>query len=214
MSAAPLATTFAGALAYGITSGHSHLANWRLLFLVEGLPTILIAFVAYIFLPISPDQARFLNKEEKFVAKARGVRQVGDVGRVGGIVWKDIGATLMDAKAWFTALMYFSTNVGFSSLPVFLPTILKDMGFSSINAQGLTAPPFFLSFLVTIFSVYVADKTQQRGFTIMFMSTIGFIGYVLLAACKVVGVRYFGVFLAASGIFPSIANILPWVLSK
>lgn len=128
--------------------------------------------------------------------------------------------------------MYFSTNVGFASLPgteqaaestrkmawltllVFLPTILEDMGFSSIDAQGLTAPPFFLSFLVTILSVYVADRIQQRGFTIMLMSSIGFIGYVLLAAVETVGVRYFGVFLAAAGIFPSIANILPWVLSK
>ncbi|KAL9029939.1 MAG: hypothetical protein Q9196_001887 [Gyalolechia fulgens] len=88
------------------------------------------------------------------------------------------------------------------------------MGFSSISAQGLTAPPFFLSFLVTILSVYVADQTQQRGFTIMLMSTIGFIGYVLLAAVETVGVRYFGVFLAAAGIFPSIANILPWVLNN
>jgi hypothetical protein len=47
-------------------------------------------------------------------------------------------------------LMYFSCNVAFSSLPVFLPTILKEMGFSAVNAQGLTAPPFFLSFLVTL----------------------------------------------------------------
>ncbi len=96
---------------------------------------------------------------------------------------------------------------------VFLPTILEEMGYSSVNAQGLTAPPFFLSFLVTIISVYIADKTQQRGFTVIVMSTIGCIGYVLLAACKTVGVRYFGVFLAAAGIFPTIANILPWVLS-
>ncbi|KAL8738740.1 MAG: hypothetical protein Q9181_000495 [Wetmoreana brouardii] len=173
-----------------------------------------MAAVAYFFLPVSPDKARFLTKEEAMIAKARGVRQVGDAERIGGIVWKDIGATLLDPKAWFTAFMYFSTNVGFSSLPVFLPTILEDMGFSNINAQGLTAPPFFLSFLVTILSVYVADKTQQRGFTVMLMSTIGFVGYVLLAACETVGVRYFGVFLAAAGIFPSIANILPWVLNN
>lgn len=88
------------------------------------------------------------------------------------------------------------------------------MGFSSINAQGLTAPPFFVSFCVTIFSTYIADRTQQRGYTIMVLTTIGGIGYVLLASVKTVGVRYFGVFLAASGIFPSIANILPWVLNN
>ena len=107
LSAAPLATCFAGALAYGITSGHSRLANWRLLFLVEGIPTILMAPTAYFFLPDSPEKARFLNEEEKLVAKARGVRQVGEVSRVGGIVWKDITAALLDAKCWFTAVSFW-----------------------------------------------------------------------------------------------------------
>ena len=88
------------------------------------------------------------------------------------------------------------------------------MGFESVDAQGLTAPPFFLSFLVTIFSTWVADRTQQRGYTIMFLTSIGGIGYILLAVVKTVGVRYLGVFLAASGIFPSIANILPWVTNN
>lgn len=110
--------------------------------------------------------------------------------------------------------MYFSCNVSFSSLPVFLPTILEEMGFSAINAQGLTAPPYFLSFLITIFSTWVADRTQQRGYTIMALSIVGGVGYVILAASEVVGVRYFGVYLAAAGIFPCIANILPWVLSE
>ena len=77
------------------------------------------------------------------------------------------------------------------------------MGFNSIDAQGLTAPPFFVSFLVTIFSTWVADRTQQRGYTIMVLTTIGGIGYILLATVETVGVRYFGTFLAASGIFPS-----------
>lgn len=133
LAAAPLATTFAGALAYGITSGHSKLANWRLLFLVEGLPTIAMAPVTFFFLPDSPEKARFLNEEEKLVAKARGVRQVGKAARVGGIVWKDIGLALLDAKCWFTALMYFSCNVSFSSLPVFLPV------------SGSPPPPFLPS---------------------------------------------------------------------
>src|ERR1700761_6215734 len=77
LAAAPLANTFAGALAYGITSGHSKLANWRLLFLVEGLPTILMAPVAWFCLPDSPDKAKYLTEEEKVVAKARSVRQAG-----------------------------------------------------------------------------------------------------------------------------------------
>ncbi|KAG0161207.1 hypothetical protein PDIDSM_8741 [Penicillium digitatum] len=40
------------------------------------------------------------------------------------------------------AFMFFSCNVAFSSMPVFLPTIIKDMGYSSLQAQALSAPPY------------------------------------------------------------------------
>ena len=104
LSAAPLATTFAGALAYGITSGHPSIASWRVLFLAEGLPTIAMAFVAFFFLPDSPHTAKFLTEEEKEIALARGVRQVGQPERIGGVNFKDILVTFSDPKAYFTAV--------------------------------------------------------------------------------------------------------------
>jgi cyanate permease len=107
--------------------------------------------------------------------------------------------------------MYFSCNVSFSSLPVFLPTILTGMGFTSIHAEGLTAPTYFLSFLTCITSTWIADKTRQRGLVIIVLSCIGGIGY---ATCHSIGVRYFAIFLAATGVFPAVANILPWVLNN
>ena len=77
LSMAPLASTFSGALAYGVTSGHPKLASWRLLFLVEGLPTIAAAPMTWFLMPDSPASAKFLTEEEKVVARARGVRQEG-----------------------------------------------------------------------------------------------------------------------------------------
>jgi sugar phosphate permease len=101
LSAAPLANTFAGALAYGITSGSPALAKWRLLFLVEGLPTVVMAFVAWFFLPDSPEKARFLTEEERLAARARGVRQVGSTEkRIGSINWREVLQGLMDLKGW------------------------------------------------------------------------------------------------------------------
>ncbi|RVX71349.1 hypothetical protein B0A52_04923 [Exophiala mesophila] len=214
LAAAPLANTFAGALAYGITSGHSRLANWRLLFLVEGIPTILAAPLAFFFLPDSPTTARFLSEEEKQVARARVIRQHGHDSEDHKISFKEIGQTLLDAKAWFTALMYFSCNVSYASLPVFLPTILNEMGFSSITAQGLSAPPYFVSTIVTVATCWIADRLQQRGLMIAMLSCVAGIGYVLLATCTAVAPRYFGTFLAAAGVFPAIANTLPWVVNN
>ncbi|TVY86254.1 putative transporter, partial [Lachnellula willkommii] len=78
LSAAPLATCFAGALAYGITSDETpRIANWRLLFLVEGLPCIVAGVATFFLMPDSPEKASFLTEEEKEVTRARALRQVG-----------------------------------------------------------------------------------------------------------------------------------------
>lgn len=216
VSAAPLASTFAGALAYGITSGHAHLANWRLLFLVEGLPTIAMAAVAFFFLPDSPDKARFLTEDDKDIIRSRVLRQVGTSAssRVGSVSIKDLGLALIDVKAWMCGLMYFCGNVTYSSLPVFLPTILNDMGYTAINAQGLSAPPSFAAFFFSLFTTWIADKTQQRCFVILCTSVVGGIGYIILATVNSVGVRYFATFLASAGVFSTIPNIVALTLSK
>ena len=110
--------------------------------------------------------------------------------------------------------MYFSTNVGFSSLPVFLPTIIAEMGFTPIEAQGLSAPPYFLAFLMVVASTFFADRTGQRGYTIMALSALGAAGYIMLDTSHSVAVRYTGTYLAAAGVFPSIINVLPWTLNN
>jgi hypothetical protein len=236
LSAAPLANTFAGALAYGITSGHGSLGNWRILFLVEGLPTLAMVPVAYFLLPDSPDKIRSLTPEEKAVAKARGVRQVGSSARVGSVNMHEVLATFTDPKAWFTAVCTFAccsftdrwltqnssctsrstlaspryqcscqrfsekvSRWSSNSLVHMNANDCRLVGFTAVRAQGLTAPPFFLSFLVTIGTTFVADRTQQRGLMIMILSAVGGVGYVMLATCSSVGARYAGVFLAAGG---------------
>ena len=233
-SAAPLASTFAGALAYGITNGHSKLANWRLLFLVEGIPTILMVPFAYLFIPDCPDRAKFLSPEEKEIARARAIRQAGTSERVGSVDVGQLAKTLFDLKAWCNAvcitsqiigvcaltngcswqLLYFSANVSYASLPVYLPTILMQMGYSSINAQGLSAPPYFVAFLFALITTFLADRTQQRGLVLIITSLVGAIGYIVLASVETVGVRYFAVFLAAAGVFSTIPNILAWTLNN
>lgn len=213
-SAAPLASTFAGALAYGITNGHSKLANWRLLFLVEGIPTILMVPFAYFFIPDSPDRAKFLSEEEKEIARARAIRQTGMSERLGSVDVRQLAKTLFDLKAWCNALLYFSANVSYASLPVYLPTILTQMGYSSIDAQGLSAPPYFVAFLFALITTFLADRTQQRGLVLIVTSLVGAIGYLVLATVDRVGARYFAVFLAAAGVFSTIPNILAWTLNN
>lgn len=67
---------------------------------------------------------------------------------------------------------------------------------------------------MVITTCWLADKTAQRGLTILCTSLLGAVGYIMLATATSVGVRYAGVYLAASGIFSSLGNILPWVLNN
>ncbi|KAH9807361.1 MFS general substrate transporter [Teratosphaeria destructans] len=216
LAAAPLASCFSGALAYGITSGHASLASWRVLFLAEGLPPIFMAVVTFFALPDSTQKAWFLSEAEKRLALARGIRQSGQAEPIGASAFsfKELLQTFRDPKALCLGLINFSLSVSVSSLPVFLPTILEDMGFSGINAQGLSAPPYALACIVTLVTCWIADKTQQRGLTIMAMSLVGAIGYIMLVASKSVGVRYAGTFFATAGIFPALANMTSWVINN
>lgn len=220
LSAAPLATTFAGALAYGITSGHYVISSWRLLFIIEAIPPLIMSVVVFFVLPDSAAGATFLTDEERSAARARALAATGrESGTVQGhgmgrIEPREVLEALRTPQAWVQAFMYFSCNVAFASLPVFLPAILTGMGFASVSAQGLTAPPYFLAFGVCILSTWAGGRAQQRGVMIGGLSLLGCAGYVMLAASRTVSVRYAGVFLAACGVFPAIANTLSWLLNN
>ena len=175
-----------------------------------------MAAAAFFFIPDSPEEARFLTAEEKDVVRSRAMRQVGTGAnaRIGSFSIKDLGPVLIDVKAWMCGLMYFCGNVSYSSLPVFLPTILEDMGYTAINAQGLSAPPSFAAFLFALVTTWIADRTQQRCLVLFVTSAVGGTGYIILATVETVGVRYFATFLASAGVFSTIPNILGLTLSR
>ncbi|KAK9323827.1 major facilitator superfamily domain-containing protein [Lipomyces orientalis] len=213
-SSAPLASAFAGALAYGITSGHSKLENWRLLFLVEGFPTMLMAVVALFFLPRSAPEARFFNAREKEIAIARLARQSGQTSHKLGLNFKHILEALLEPRSWIIALMYFCVNVSFSSLSVFMPTIIKEMGYTSVHAQGLSAPPYILSWMSVIAATFAAARYDIRSALIIPFSVLGAVGYLVLAIVTVTSVRYFAIYLCAVGMFTTVGVIMPWAVDN
>jgi len=67
-AAQSIASTFSGLLAFRVFHIQSSLANWRYLFIIEGCCTFLFSLFAYLYLPRSASEARFLNPEEKALA--------------------------------------------------------------------------------------------------------------------------------------------------
>ncbi|KAM0792928.1 hypothetical protein ACM66B_002687 [Microbotryomycetes sp. NB124-2] len=213
LSMAPLASAWAGALAYAITHIKSSTATYKLLFLIEGAPPLLLVPIVYFLLPDRVSKTRWLTAREREIAKDRASSD-GDTGRESGLKLNGVIEGLKDYKAWMHAILYFSLNVSYSSLPVFLPTILAEMGFSSIRAQGLSAPPNLLAFIVVILATFISDKIRDRSILIIPLSLLGAAGYVTLALAKSVAARYFAVYLCTVGVFPCIGLMLPWVANS
>ncbi|PSN65631.1 MFS general substrate transporter [Corynespora cassiicola Philippines] len=210
ISFSPLASCFASALAYGLVHARTSLQNWQLLFLVEGAPTILLAVVAYYYLPASPSQCRFLTDRQNQIISQRAIKGRGEK-RDGKLNFKQVFAAFYDYKNYLQAVIIFCLNTAFGSLPAYLPTILESMGYTSLNAQGLSACPYLTAYVLCVTASFVSDKTRMRGPFVIFFCCAGGIGYVLLATIHTTGVRYFATFLVCAGVFPAVALTFTWV---
>ncbi|KAF2143735.1 uncharacterized protein K452DRAFT_224230 [Aplosporella prunicola CBS 121167] len=241
ISAAPLSTSFASSLAWAITSVAEQLpgrvAPWRLLFLVEGAPSLFVAVWAWGFVPDGPGEARWLDGREREVAVLRLRRERDVTGlerekedamvaggggrrRRRGIDLREVAKTLRDPKAWLTALMFFLSNVAFSSLPVFLPTIIQSISptLSKPTTQALSAPPYLLAFPLVLLTAYLSDRHRRRGPYLIGHALLASLGYALLALSEPLHLppwaRYLALFPAAAGFFAAVTLVLAWQLNN
>ncbi len=77
-----VAGAFGGLIAFGVQHAHTALANWRLLFLVEGIPSILLGVLALTVLPDRPEETVLFTEREREIAVERMNRGGrADVGR-------------------------------------------------------------------------------------------------------------------------------------
>ncbi|KAJ5740295.1 Major facilitator superfamily domain general substrate transporter [Penicillium malachiteum] len=229
ISAAPLATSFASSLAWMIVkfSSNGLISPWRMLFLIEGFPSVIVAVFAWVLIPDSPGRARFLTRRQRAVARLRleesnKSNYQQSVER--GFNWREIVKTASDPKAYMAAFMFFSCNVAFSSMPVFLPTIIKDMGFSSLHAQALSAPPYLIAFIVVLATAWASDRSRTRSPYLIAHALVSAAAYLAIAATGYfhdylsadlhILIRYACVFPAISGFFSAITLIITWSMDN
>jgi len=107
-------------------------------------------------------------------------------------------------------LSNFSTNVSFASLPLLLPTIISDFGtYDKLTSNGLSAPPYFLSFFLIIGTSFLSDRFKVRGPFAAFFAALGAVGYIIMATATSVAARYVGCFLIVT-LFVTVAIVLTW----
>ena len=158
---APLALTFGGPLS-GFLVGRDAfgLHGWQVMFIVEGLLASLGGIAVLFLLKDRPEQAPWLDAEEKAVlSQALAVDE-------GGREHPSVLRTLRDPRVLFLALVYFLIEMGFYGLTFYLPTQVARLLGASIGLEvGLvTALPWICALIaVTVIPPWCDARGNSRG---------------------------------------------------
>lgn len=166
-SAVTAAGAFGGLLARGITEmrGIGGLSGWAWIFILEGLTTVIFAGAAYVFIPDHPSTARFLSLEEKAEVTQR--LEADSMGLSDEFNMRYFWDAVKDKKTYGYMVVLFGSTTSTYSLSMFLPTIIKNMGYTAEASQLLSAPPYVAACILALTVGVVADRLKTRGIFIV-----------------------------------------------
>ncbi|KAK4610452.1 MFS transporter prlL [Fulvia fulva] len=144
------ANVVSAVLAFGFDhiSGRGGLSGWQWFFLVEGVITIAFGALLWFVFPDFPEQAKWLSDKEKAFLQARLPANAPRSSEM-NFNWREVIETLKDQRLWLFTLVFIAKTVGASDLTFYLPTIVADLGLTSIaESQLLTIPASVLPIIL------------------------------------------------------------------
>ena len=190
-------------------NGVGNLGGWRWIFILEGILTVVVSIAAYFFIFNYPATAAFLSDHERTRILDR-LRSNSDATRDERFSWTNVSKAIKDPKCWLYGFGFHTMSLPLYTLSLFLPTIIKALGYTAAQAQLMTVPPYSVATALTITVAILSEKYKIRAPFIMATSSLAIIGYIILLSDTKPGVAYFGTILAAAGIYPSVAIVLSW----
>ncbi|KAJ9486348.1 hypothetical protein VN97_g6992 [Penicillium thymicola] len=211
LSAGILSGAFGGVVSGSITSsldGVHGIRGWRWLFIVEGITTVGVSVLSHWTLLDYPHNSRGLNQAERDLAQRRmvhdGVAEThanSETPTTRTSVFICLLVALSNWRTWLLVPGYMSI-LGALALSYFYPTLVEGMGYSSTNAQYMTAPLYLVSPVVAVPVCYFADrKPHLRGTILVLNLIVGMVFFALTAAIQHYTARY---------IFLCVTNITIW----
>lgn len=130
--------------------GLGRLAGWRYLFLLEGLPPIILSVVAYFGLPDYPQTAKMLDQEERDFILNR-LAATAPSGKKGHWDFKTLKVYFSDPTAYSFAIYWICHGIGGFGISYALPTVIYQLGFTTTSLSQLMN----MVFLPTSYRVYL-----------------------------------------------------------
>ncbi|KAK3302644.1 major facilitator superfamily domain-containing protein [Chaetomium strumarium] len=221
-SAASVAGAFSGLLAFAIgkMDGVGGLHGWQWIFILEGIATVVVAIVAFFAVHDFPETAAFLTEEERaFVVyrlRYQGQSRPGQaqVAQADAFKWKYVRAAFLDWQIWLSIVVYWGVVCPLYGISLFLPTIIRQLGYQSSQAQLMTVPIYVTAAVLAVIAAYFSDKVGKRSPFIVGFLLVMVIGFSMAIATDPTQhprVVYGGVFIAACAIYPAFPGVISWL---
>jgi len=134
--------------------GWGGLKNWQWLFVLEGLPSCILAFVTLLYLPSKPADARWLDVEEKLLVASAIARD--------DLPHHDLRTGLSDARVWLLALADFGIIIALYGIGLWLPQFVKSLGFTDVETGFVVAMPYVATMIAMIAWARLSDARGER----------------------------------------------------
>ncbi|MEO8937167.1 MAG: MFS transporter [Burkholderiaceae bacterium] len=149
-------------------------AGWQWMFLIEGIPSVLMGIFVLFYLDDRITHAKWLSADEKMLLAKHIERDNVDK------VDAPIGKILTTGRVWLMGLIYFSFVMGLYGISFWLPTIIKQTGISDALTIGLlSAIPWAFAVVSMVLVARHADRTGERRWHIAIPGLLGAVGLVL-----------------------------------
>ncbi len=142
------------------------LAGWQWLFILEGIPAVILGFVTLRYMTDRPRHAQWLTPAERdYLELALATEAQAKEGKNKVSVWQ----ALRLPNVWLLALGIFATNTGGYALTFWLPSMVKSLSGGTDKATLLYSGLFYGCGLVGVFiSGQSADRTGERKWHCVF----------------------------------------------
>ena len=214
LTSTSLAGVFGGPVSGALfrMEGLHGLKGWQWLFLLEGLPAIVLGCTTLVYLVDKPDQAKWLAPEER--TWLSGVMQRENEAKQLRHSWT-LRQALTHPKVWRLCWLYFSIVISFYGIAFWLPQILKSFsGVDDATAATLSALPYFAASIAMVVVAKHSDRTGERRWHVAASAFAGAIGLAAAAyflQCQLPWFAFFSICIAASGIWSTLGPF--WSLS-
>ena len=201
----------AGAIIRSLDGAHG-IPGWRWLFIIEGIITVVCGWGLYFVLPDYPRNSRFLSPEQRQLAHIRILYDRNLTAHAASrplTSWQAFKAVIADFRTWVFVVIYKVIILGMS-ISYFIPSILTNMGYTSVTAQWMTVPIWVTGAVAQLTLSYSSDKMQDRRWHNFGLYTLAGVACIVSAVIESNVAKYVMMCFLVAGLYTALPLVLNW----